>query len=80
MLFLQLTLFESVYTSRNGSKCQDARDEVFACQKRCLAKQDLGKKEEDHIALELDLEQLFAVGLSMRLGGRTMSTSFPFLK
>ena len=51
--------FESVYTSEKRLLMQEARDEVLAIYRACgLDKQDSWKEGEDHIALELEFEQI----------------------
>lgn len=51
--------FESVYTSEKRLLMQEARDEVLAIYRACgLDKQDGWKEGEDHIALELEFEQI----------------------
>ena len=53
--------FESVYTSEKRLLMQEARDEVLAIYRSAgLDKQDTWKEGEDHIALELDFEQIMA--------------------
>ncbi len=53
--------FESVYTSKKRLLMQDARDEVLAIYRSVgLNKQDSWKEGEDHVALELELEQILA--------------------
>jgi TorA maturation chaperone TorD len=51
--------YESVYTSPKRLMMQDARDEVLACyQAAGIAKQASWKEGEDHLALELEFEQV----------------------
>ena len=51
--------FESVYTSEKRLLMQEARDEVLAIYRSAgLDKQDSWKEGEDHIALELEFEQI----------------------
>lgn len=51
--------FESVYTSKKRLLMQEARDEVLAIYRSAgLEKQDSWKEGEDHIALELEFEQI----------------------
>lgn len=51
--------FESVYTSKKRLLMQEARDEVLAIYRSAgLAKQPSWKEGEDHIALELEFEQI----------------------
>ena len=51
--------FESVYTSEKRLLMQEARDEVLAIYRSAgLDKQDTWKEGEDHIALELEFEQI----------------------
>ena len=51
--------FESVYTSEKRLLMQEARDEVLAIYRAAgLDKQDSWKEGEDHIALELEFEQI----------------------
>lgn len=51
--------FESVYTSEKRLLMQEARDEVLALYRAAgLDKQDSWKEGEDHIALELEFEQV----------------------
>lgn len=53
--------FESVYTSEKRLLMQEARDEVLALYRSAgLDKQDSWKEGEDHIALELEFEQILA--------------------
>ncbi|OUO86985.1 dehydrogenase [Gordonibacter sp. An230] len=53
--------FESVYTSEKRLLMQEARDEVLAIYRaEGLDKQDSWKEGEDHIALELEFEQILA--------------------
>ena len=53
--------YESVYTSPKRLMMQDARDEVLVLYRAAgLAKQDSWKEGEDHIALELEFEQILA--------------------
>lgn len=53
--------FESVYTSEKRLLMQEARDEVLAIYRSAgLEKQDSWKEGEDHIALELEFEQVLA--------------------
>ncbi|MFR8831359.1 MAG: molecular chaperone, partial [Eggerthella lenta] len=53
--------FESVYTSEKRLLMQEARDEVLAIYRSAgLDKQDSWKEGEDHIALELEFEQIMA--------------------
>lgn len=53
--------FESVYTSEKRLLMQEARDEVLALYRAAgLDKQDSWKEGEDHIALELEFEQILA--------------------
>ena len=53
--------FESVYTSEKRLLMQEARDEVLAIYRSAgLDKQDTWKEGEDHIALELEFEQIMA--------------------
>lgn len=53
--------FESVYTSEKRLLMQDARDEVLAIYRSAgLDKQDSWKEGEDHVALELEFEQILA--------------------
>lgn len=53
--------FESVYTSEKRLLMQEARDEVLAIYRSAgLDKQDSWKEGEDHIALELEFEQILA--------------------
>lgn len=53
--------FESVYTSEKRLLMQDARDEVLAIYRAAgLDKQDSWKEGEDHVALELEFEQILA--------------------
>ena len=53
--------FESVYTSEKRLLMQDARDEVLAIYRSAgLDKQDTWKESEDHVALELEFEQIMA--------------------
>ena len=53
--------FESVYTSEKRLLMQEARDEVLAIYRAAgLDKQDSWKEGEDHIALELEFEQILA--------------------
>ena len=52
---------ESVYTSEKRLLMQEARDEVLAIYRSAgLDKQDTWKEGEDHIALELEFEQIMA--------------------
>ncbi len=51
--------YESVYTSEKRLLMQDARDEVLALyRKHGMEKSDDWKEGEDHIALELEFEQI----------------------
>lgn len=51
--------YESVYTSPKRLMMQDARDEVLVLYRAAgLEKQDSWKEGEDHIALELEFEQI----------------------
>lgn len=51
--------FESVYTSPRRLMMQDARDEVLVLYRAAgLEKQESWKEGEDHIALELEFEQI----------------------
>lgn len=51
--------FESVYTSKKRLLMQEARDEVLAIYRSAgLAKQASWKEGEDHLALELEFEQI----------------------
>ena len=51
--------YESVYTSPKRLMMQDARDEVLVLYRAAgLAKQESWKEGEDHIALELEFEQI----------------------
>ena len=51
--------YESVYTSPERLMMQDARDEVLVLYRAAgLAKQESWKEGEDHIALELEFEQI----------------------
>lgn len=51
--------FESVHTSTRRLLMQDARDEVLAIYRAAgIAKSDSWKEGEDHIALELEFEQV----------------------
>ncbi len=51
--------FESVYTSPKRLMMQDARDEVLVLYRAAgLDKQDSWKEGEDHLALELEFEQI----------------------
>lgn len=53
--------FESVYTSEKRLLMQEARDEVLAIYRSAgLDKQNSWKEGEDHIALELEFEQILA--------------------
>ena len=53
--------FESVYTSEKRLLMQEARDEVLAIYRSAgLDKQDSWKEGEDHVALELEFEQILA--------------------
>lgn len=53
--------YESVYTSPKRLMMQDARDEVLVLYRAAgLAKQESWKEGEDHIALELEFEQILA--------------------
>lgn len=53
--------FESVYTSEKRLLMQDARDEVLAIYRAAgLDKQDSWREGEDHVALELEFEQILA--------------------
>lgn len=53
--------FESVYTSEKRLMMQEARDEVLAIYRSAgLDKADSWKDEEDHVALELEFEQILA--------------------
>lgn len=53
--------FESVHTSEKRLLMQDARDEVLAIYRSAgLDKQDSWKEGEDHVALELEFEQILA--------------------
>lgn len=53
--------FESVYTSEKRLLMQDARDEVLAIYRAAgLDKKDSWKEGEDHLALELEFEQVLA--------------------
>ena len=53
--------YESVYTSPKRLMMQDARDEVLVLYRSAgLDKQDTWKEGEDHIALELEFEQIMA--------------------
>lgn len=53
--------FESVYTSEKRLLMQEARDEVLATYRNAgLDKQDTWKEGEDHVALELEFEQILA--------------------
>lgn len=53
--------FESVYTSEKRLLMQEARDEVLAIYRSAgLDKQDTWKEGEDHVALELEFEQILA--------------------
>ena len=53
--------FESVYTSEKRLLMQDARDEVLAIYRAAgLDKKESWKEGEDHIALELEFEQVLA--------------------
>lgn len=53
--------YESVYTSEKRLLMQDARDEVLAIYRaNGLDKQKDWKENEDHIALELEFEQIMA--------------------
>ena len=53
--------FESVYTSEKRLLMQEARDEVLAIYRSAgLDKQSTWKEGEDHIALELEFEQVLA--------------------
>ncbi len=53
--------FESVYTSEKRLLMQDARDEVLAIYRaNGLDKKDSWKEGEDHIALELEFEQVLS--------------------
>lgn len=53
--------FESVYTSEKRLLMQEARDEVLAIYRAAgLDKQDSWKEGEDHVALELEFEQILA--------------------
>ena len=65
--------FESVYTSEKRLLMQEARDEVLAIYRSAgLDKQDTWKEGEDHIALELEFEQIMATRTveALRKGGR----------
>lgn len=51
--------FESVYTSKKRLLMQEARDEVLAIYRaNGLSKLDTWKESEDHVALELEFEQI----------------------
>lgn len=51
--------YESVYTSKKRLMMQEARDEVLAIYRSAgLSKLDSWKESEDHIALELEFEQI----------------------
>ena len=50
--------YESVYTSPKRLMMQDARDEVLVLYHAGLDKQESWKEGEDHIALELEFEQI----------------------
>lgn len=53
--------FESVYTSEKRLLMQEARDEVLTIYRSAgLDKQDTWKEGEDHVALELEFEQILA--------------------
>mgnify|MGYP000920588885 CR=1 FL=1 len=53
--------FESVYSSEKRLLMQSARDEVLALYRAAgLSKQESWKEGEDHIALELEFEQIMA--------------------
>jgi TorA maturation chaperone TorD len=53
--------YESVYTSPKRLMMQEARDEVLAIYRAAgLTKQDRWKEGEDHLALELEFEQILA--------------------
>ena len=53
--------FESVYTSEKRLLMQDARDEVLAIYRSAgLDKKNSWKEGEDHVALELEFEQVLA--------------------
>jgi TorA maturation chaperone TorD len=53
--------YESVYTSPKRLLMQDARDEVLVLYRAAgLEKQDSWKEGEDHLALELEFEQILA--------------------
>jgi TorA maturation chaperone TorD len=53
--------YESVYTSPKRLLMQDARDEVLVLYRAAgLEKQDSWKEGEDHVALELEFEQILA--------------------
>ena len=53
--------FESVYTSEKRLLMQEARDEVLAIYRSAgLDKQDTWKEGEDHVALELEFQQIMA--------------------
>ena len=53
--------FESVYTSEKRLKMQEARDEVLAIYRSAgLDKKNSWKEGEDHVALELEFEQVLA--------------------
>ena len=65
--------FESVYTSEQRLLMQDARDEVLAIYRSAgLDKKNSWKEGEDHVALELEFEQVLAnrTAEALRKGGR----------
>ena len=65
--------FESVYTSEKRLLMQDARDEVLAIYRSAgLDKKNSWKEGEDHVALELEFEQVLAnrTAEALRKGGR----------
>ena len=63
--------YESVYTSPKRLMMQDARDEVLVLYRAFgLDKQESWKEGEDHIALELEFEQILCQGVRGRRRGR----------
>lgn len=73
--------FESVYTSKKRLLMQDARDEVLAVYRSVgLAKQDSWKEGEDHIALELEFEQIICSRIIDALREGDDETSFSLLE
>ena len=73
--------FESVHTSSKRLLMQDARDEILAIYRaNGITKQDTWKEGEDHIALELEFEQILATRTLEALEKGDEDTAIDLLK